>query len=442
MSMKEHFRKIADEIFNDLHRDERAFIEYAGEDTQFMRFNNAKVRQSGTVHDAYLTVSLLSGRKRGKIAFPISGNVQQDRREVEDQMAAMRREVAELPDDPYLVEPADHGKSETDFSAVLPEKEKVADDILGKAQDLDLTGIYAGGRVMRGIKNSAGTEHWFSAENYSVDFSIITDKEKMIKGTVAGNKWDRTDYERQLSEYRKQLLQMKKEPATVKAGKHRVYLAPAAVADLVTMLSWNGISEAAIRQGASALIKLREGEKWLSEKFNLKENFSSGLVPRFNEQGMRSDNELSLIEKGKLRSTLVNPRTAKEYGISDNAANSEEELRAPEMSAGSLKQENILKELGEGLYLSNLHYLNWSDLAGGRITGMTRYACFKVEDGEIVAPIENMRFDETLYHFFGDKLIDLTDFTEVIPETSTYFMREIGGSRVPGILVDDFTFNL
>ena len=31
----------------------------------------------------------------------------------------------------------------------------------------------------------------------------------------------------------------------------------------------------------------------------------------------------------------------------------------------------------------NLHYLNWSDNIGGRITGMTRYACFWVENGEI-----------------------------------------------------------
>ena len=53
-----------------------------------------------------------------------------------------------------------------------------------------------------------------------------------------------------------------------------------------------------------------------------------------------------------------------------------------------------MKKIDTGLYLGNLHYLNWSDNIGGRITGMTRYACFWVEDGEIVAPIENMRFEK------------------------------------------------
>ena len=28
---------------------------------------------------------------------------------------------------------------------------------------------------------------------------------------------------------------------------------------------------------------------------------------------------------------------------------------------GLLREQDVLKELGTGLYLSNLHYLNWSD---------------------------------------------------------------------------------
>ena len=75
------------------------------------------------------------------------------------------------------------------------------------------------------------------------------------------------------------------------------------------------------------------------------------------------------------------------------------------MASGQLNQEDVVKEIEKGLYLSNIHYLNWSDNAGGRITGLTRYACFWVEGGEIVAPIETMRFDDSFYRFFGNKLL-------------------------------------
>jgi predicted Zn-dependent protease len=149
-----------------------------------------------------------------------------------------------------------------------------------------------------------------------------------------------------------------------------------------------------------------------------------------------------VITKGQLTNTLISRRSAKEYGKVANGASQGEGLRSPEVAPGTLAPDQVLTALGTGLYVSNLHYLNWSDRPAGRITGMTRYACFWVEDGEIVAPIENLRFDESLYRYFGDALVDLTTTIEFIPEISTYDYRSIGGSWVPGILVNDFTYTL
>lgn len=207
------------------------------------------------------------------------------------------------------------------------------------------------------------------------------------------------------------------------------------------MFSWGAISEASLQQGGSALAKMRQEEN-LSVLFSLKENFESGNVPRFNDLGEVSPNELPLIESGKLVNTLINSRTALEYNLTANGANNSESLRSPEIKAGSLKEEEILKNLDTGLYLSNLHYLNWSDRSSGRITGMTRYGCFWVEKGEIVATIKDLRFDDSLYSFFGHNLIALTDFREFIPEVSTYETRSLGGCLVPGALVNQFTFTL
>ena len=97
---------------------------------------------------------------------------------------------------------------------------------------------------------------------------------------------------------------------------------------------------------------------------------------------------------------------------------------------------------GLAVFISDLHYLNWSDRETARITGMTRYACFWVENGEIISPIEDLRFDESFYSIFGDALESVTNFSEVIPETSTYVQRSTGGSRVPGLLLSQFKFTL
>ena len=112
------------------------------------------------------------------------------------------------------------------------------------------------------------------------------------------------------------------------------------------------------------------------------------------------------------------------------------------MTPGKLKYDDTIKELNTGLYLSNLHYLNWSDRIGGRITGMTRYACFWVDNGDIVAPIENMRFDVSIYNFLGKRLVAVTDNADYIPEVGTYEGRFPGGTTAPGIVIDGFQLTL
>jgi predicted Zn-dependent protease len=152
--------------------------------------------------------------------------------------------------------------------------------------------------------------------------------------------------------------------------------------------------------------------------------------------------ELALIDQGHLVNTLISSRTAKEYGLVGNGARRSEALQSPEVLPGQLQTVEILGQLNTGLYLSNLHYLNWSDRTGGRITGMTRYACFWVEQGQIVAPIQDLRFDESLYNFWGSQLQALTVSQEFIPAIDTYERRALGGALVPGMLVDGFTFTL
>jgi predicted Zn-dependent protease len=94
------------------------------------------------------------------------------------------------------------------------------------------------------------------------------------------------------------------------------------------------------------------------------------------------------------------------------------------------------------VYANQLHYLNYSDRPGGRITGMTRFATFWVEDGRITAPLNVMRFDETLYRALGENLLGLTRQLEFIPSDSTYGGRSTASARTPGALIEAFRFTL
>jgi predicted Zn-dependent protease len=86
--------------------------------------------------------------------------------------------------------------------------------------------------------------------------------------------------------------------------------------------------------------------------------------------------------------------------------------------------------------------LNFSDRANCRITGMTRFASFWVEGGEIKAPLNVMRFDDSLFRMLGDKLLGLTRERELLIDSDTYGQRSTGSAMLPGALIKDFTFVL
>jgi predicted Zn-dependent protease len=436
------FDEVLVALTQNLHADEQFTLRLRGEVSQFTRFNHAKVRQTGIVRDGSLQLKLISQQRSSSVEFPFTGDSEIDLPQAQAALAGLRLEVPQLPIDPYLVLPTGNATSHEVHAGELLPDAQVVSSLLPGVNNLDFTGLYAAGMVLRGYADSSGQKHWFAAESYTLDYSLFTSTGQAVKGTLAGSHWDNIAYQAKIAESKIQLARLAQPLKTIERGKYRTYLAPAATADLLGLLSWGGISEAALQQGRSCFGALQREEQSLSPQLTISENFQRGLVPRFNELGEIAPAHLTLIDRGRLANTLVNARTAKEYQKPANGANRGESLRSAEISTGELTPDRILATLDTGLYLSNLHYLNWSDRPTGRVTGMTRYACFWVERGEIIAPIANLRFDESLYRCWGDNLMALTTDVEFIPDVDTYGSRQLGGSWVPGLLIEDFTYTL
>jgi len=440
--MKEYFFNISEKVINTLSNDEHLTISINGENSEFIRINNAKVRQIGTVADASMGMELIKNNRKVQMSFTIQRDMEKDYKIIIDYLDAMRKNIVSLPEDPLCVLPEDHGSLDEEYTGHLLNPKESVDALLPVMSGVDLIGIWASGDVFVGNTNSAGQKNWFSTETFSLDYSLINPLKKMVKETYAGTHWDQNDYESFINSSKEKLSMLNEKSRKIKPGSYRTYIASAGVSDLIDMFSWGGVSENSIRKGRSSFIKMRDEGKSLSPCFSLKEDFSSGTVPRFNSNGEISDIELPLIIDGALKNTLISTRTANEYNLSTNFASQGEYLRSPVMKEGLVEEQDILKELNTGVYLSNLHYLNWSDQLGGRVTGMTRYACFWVEDGEIISPIDDMRFDDTIYNFFGDKLESVTSKSRLNPSVGTYGGRNLGGVHCPGIILKSFELTL
>jgi predicted Zn-dependent protease len=180
----------------------------------------------------------------------------------------------------------------------------------------------------------------------------------------------------------------------------------------------------------------------LNTAISLCENTAEGLAPGFQSAGFIKPDRVCLIDSGRLAGSLVSPRTAREYGIETNGAGAGEAMASIDLAAGDLPMQDALAALDTGILVSNLWYLNYSDRASCRMTGMTRFASFWVEDGAIVGPLEVMRFDESIYRLLGDKLLGLTRERELLIDNDSYGARGTSSARMPGALVKDFTFVL
>ena len=436
-----HFKALVDWLQQAITDKEHFQLGYADEASEFVRFNHAQVRQAGQVQQASLNLKLINDGRHADLGITLSGEAELDRQRLANGLQQLRETLPLLPPDPYLRLNPDAWQNHNEQLRPLPELAQVLNDISQAADGVDLVGFYAAGPISRGFASSTGAFGWHRATSFNFDFSLFHANGEAVKASYAGNHWDSAEFARRVQLAREQLEFLGRPLHKLAPGEYRAYLAPAALEEIISLITWGGFSAQSIASKGSSLQKLYAGEQHLSPLVTVDEQISGSLSQAFSSEGYpRSD--VTLINAGKADGQLVNSRSAAEYGLSANGAGSDESPSALQMAAGSLAQADILKQLGTGLYISNLWYLNYSDLPAARLTGMTRFATFWVEDGEIKAPVSTMRFDDSVYSLLGSQLEALTAERELLLSASTYGQRNTSSNLLPGALVKRLTLTL
>jgi predicted Zn-dependent protease len=440
--MQELFFALVDRAISALRGSEFLLAGFSGEVSDFIRFNRAQVRQAMTVRQAHLTLTLVDGSRHATVRSTLSGDPGADAALVDAVIAELRADLPVLPEDPYLLYSTAVQGSEVVRRGCLPPAEEAIDTVVGSARGADLVGIFASGPVFRGFANSAGQRNWHAVDCFNFEWSLYHAQDKAIKGAYAGTDWSRAAAGERIDATRDQLAYLARPPKTIEPGVCRVYLAPAAVDELLWMLNWGGVSAKAQQTKQSPIQRLVERAASLSPRVHLRENTQNGLAPSFDGAGFMRPPAIDLIAAGRHAGALVSPRTAREYGLDANGAGDEESMQSMELGAGELAADDVLQALDHGVYIGNVWYLNFSDRPNGRITGMTRFGTFWVEGGRIFAPLSVMRFDDSLFRMLGENLVDFTREREWILNSGTYGERSMETSRVPGTLLSALEFTL
>ncbi|NJK60634.1 MAG: hypothetical protein HC918_10880 [Oscillatoriales cyanobacterium SM2_1_8] len=173
--------------------------------SDFTRFNRGAVRQTGWVQDATLTLTLVHEGREVVATFPLTDNPDAWRQS----LAQLRQDVQGIPPNPYTPTAMTAAQTSREVLSgnLLPGPEAIA-AVLAPAQGLDMVGLYAAGTIYRGCATTAGHRHWFAADLAVVDYSLVDDEGRAVKGIWGGRNWDEADYRRQWAGDRQQLARM------------------------------------------------------------------------------------------------------------------------------------------------------------------------------------------------------------------------------------------
>jgi predicted Zn-dependent protease len=427
------FFTLAERLHAELAGAEILFSHLSSESSDFVRLNRNRVRQAGHVRSTALGLTLVEGARQVEGGCDLTGDPLQDQAHAHRLLGRLRERLAHVPDDPYLSFSTEPAESDRRSGERLPDTADAIGELIGAADGMDLVGIWASGDMAEGLASSLGHRHWHESTSFNLDWSCYLEADKAVKAAYSGFRWETNALRGRLDEMREGLRVMARPARTLEPGRYRAYLAPSAVQELMDMLSWGGFDLKSHRTHQTPLLRLVRGERVFHPQIGIREEHDRGLAASFTPEGFPVPPRVDLVEGGRFVGCLVDARSGKEYDEVVNATGGYPGSLG--LDPGSLESSEVLRRLDTGLWIGNLWYCNWADPNDCRVTGMTRFGTYWVENGEIVAPVKVMRFDDSLYHILGDRLEGLTRERELLLSAQTYDGRSTDSALLPGVLI-------
>jgi len=230
-------------------------------------------------------------------------------------------------------------------------------------------------------------------------------------------------------------------------GSYAAVLEPYAFAELLLYFAYDAFGALGLLEERSfAAGKL--GEKVFDERFSLADDALDprGFPKAFDFEGCPK-RRVDLVRDGVLESVVWDRRTAALAGGGQESTGHAppSTLRhwgpltyALSVAGGEAESTEELAELvGDGIYVTRLHYLSIVNPREGVITGMTRDGTFRIRGGKIADPLVNLRFTVAMPELLSE-LHGLTREPVLVNEESYYDERYPNGVLTPAVATARF----
>lgn len=223
-------------------------------------------------------------------------------------------------------------------------------------------------------------------------------------------------------------------PRVLKPGKYTVILEPAAVASMLSFLALGaGAEEVALER---SFLAGRIGRKIAGEDVTIFDDHAHPLHrgQPFDIEGI-AKRKVMIIEDGNARGPVRSLESARRYGGDPTGHKTTSALygdhEMPQhlvMLGGRGSLDELISGTRAGILVTRFWYVRQVEQRSLLLTGVTRDGTFLIEGGEIVAPVENMRFNVSV--------LDVLSHIEAMSEAVW-----AGGCVVPAMRANDFFFS-
>ncbi len=199
-----------------------------------------------------------------------------------------------------------------------------------------------------------------------------------------------------------ELAKMSINAKSIEPGKYDTLFGPIIFANLVSDYG-SAASAFAVDSGLSFFVN-KLNQKVASETFTLIDDgtlTSPIITRRFDDEGLPTQKNI-IVENGILKTYLHNTKTGIKYKTKStgNAGWISPHAWSYVVRSGDLKEEDAIKELKKGIYVTNSWYHRYQNYIQGDFSAILRDAAFYVENGEIKYPIKGLRLSDNMLRLF------------------------------------------
>jgi PmbA protein len=187
------------------------------------------------------------------------------------------------------------------------------------------------------------------------------------------------------------------------AGRYPVVLGAEAVGELLGFLPDVGFSGALAAAGIG--ITAQAGQPLAAALVDIADDGGAdvGLPIGFDIEGV-TKRRVEFFRGGLVGEAVTDLATAAALGRPSTGHAHIAREQVPEPTAANIvmaagpggSEQDLIAQLERGVYLQRFWYTRLVDRVTGTITGVTRDACFLIEDGRLTTPLNGMRFTESV----------------------------------------------